>query len=235
MNFETKSAVLEKIYDIYDHFAGTLNLACRKGCASCCTRNVTLTTLEGQRIIQHMKSPEMKNLFEKLGSESLWKRFQPEMTTNGMARLCIEDASLPEEICDPDWGPCPLLVDEKCPIYPVRPFSCRCMISKKSCQQTGYAHMDEFLLTVNNVFLQYIEQVDQGGCFGNLTDVLLLLESRKGQKNCLEGSLDCKVNGLIPNEPIKALMVPPEHRLKIQPLLNSLQKIDVSGQPSLTN
>jgi len=146
-----------------------------------------------------------------------------------MAKLCVADEPLPHENCDPDWGPCPLLTDEACPIYPVRPFSCRCMVSKQACKETGYAGMDEFVLTVNNVFLQFIEQVDQGGCFGNLTDVLLLLESGEGQKSCREGSLDCEAHGLIPNEPAKILMVPPEHRLKIQPILVSLQNINVSA------
>ena len=50
MNLAKKLVVLEQIYEIYDNFAKGLDVACKKYCANCCTRNVTMTTLEGYKI-----------------------------------------------------------------------------------------------------------------------------------------------------------------------------------------
>ena len=33
------------------------------------------------------------------------------------------------ETLDPSWGACPLLFNDACPIYTLRPFGCRCMVS----------------------------------------------------------------------------------------------------------
>ncbi len=34
--------------------ATSLDVACKKNCAHCCTANVTLTTLEGYKIVDHL-------------------------------------------------------------------------------------------------------------------------------------------------------------------------------------
>jgi hypothetical protein len=47
MKPSSKLAVLDRIYAIYDQFAASLNLACKKYCSPCCTTSVTLTTIEG--------------------------------------------------------------------------------------------------------------------------------------------------------------------------------------------
>lgn len=47
MNIDKKRVVLEQIYEIYDNFSKGFDVACKKYCANCCTRNVTMTTLEG--------------------------------------------------------------------------------------------------------------------------------------------------------------------------------------------
>lgn len=52
MEINTKLAVLDQIYKVYDDFIGKLELACQKHCAHCCTFNVTLATLEGYRIVK---------------------------------------------------------------------------------------------------------------------------------------------------------------------------------------
>jgi hypothetical protein len=55
MNLNAKLTILEQMIDIYDQFVGEFDLACEKYCAHCCTANVTLTTLEGYRIIDHLE------------------------------------------------------------------------------------------------------------------------------------------------------------------------------------
>jgi len=75
MNFETRAAALDKIYDVYDKFTETVDVACRKGCSPCCTRNVTLTTLEGHRIVEHMKSHKLSSFSKTCAPEQNWNAF----------------------------------------------------------------------------------------------------------------------------------------------------------------
>jgi hypothetical protein len=72
------------------------------------------------------------------------------------------------------------------------------------------------------MFLQYIEHIDSQGCSGNLIDVLLYFESSEARRNYKEGLLNCAKNNLISNRSMPALMIPPEHRLKIQPILQAI-------------
>ena len=69
MNLNTKLAIVEQMFDIYDRFIGAFDFACEKFCAHCCTANVTMTTLEGYRIVsQFMKNgamDELKTIVEK--------------------------------------------------------------------------------------------------------------------------------------------------------------------------
>ena len=82
--------------------------------------------------------------------------------------------------------------------------------------------MPTIMLSVNNVMLQYIEAVDQPGRTGNLLDILGLMAKerfRKGYK--AEKGPDLSVP-LPVNHPSSVLMVPPEQRRAIAPLIRSL-------------
>ena len=213
--------ILEQIYKIYDAFTDNLELACQRYCSVCCTRNVIITTLEGYKIADHLIENGKSELFKKIKEEYYKKRFQPIITTNKIADLCIQGKDLPDEEIDSSWGSCPLLMNNECPIYKVRPFSCRCMVSKTNC--VDKAEMDPFVLTVNNVFLQYIEHFDQQGFSGNFTDVLLFMESEDNRKSYGMKDLTNPGERLIKNLPMTLLLVPPEHKNKIKPIINSLQ------------
>ena len=228
MDIAIKLAVLDQIYSIYDEFIAPYDTACKKYCSFCCTRNVTATTLEGYNIAQYLNSAEeMSFRYNRIENQAHKKRFQPLFTTNGFVELCEQGAELPEEENDYRWGQCPLLQNEHCPIYAVRPFGCRCMISRYNCGENGYADMDPFVLTVNNVFLQYIEHVDADGYTGNLTDMLIFMKSRENRQNYAKRSQLILTEGLIPNQPLKRLMIPPEHITRIRPILDSLQNIKI--------
>ena len=229
MDLYTKLDVLNQIYKIYDELTESLELACQKYCSACCTRNVIITTLEGYKIADHLIENEKSELFKKIKDESSKKCFQPIITTNKMADLCIQGKELPDEEIDSSWGSCPLLMNEKCPIYNVRPFNCRCMVSKTNC--VDKAEMDPFVLTVNNVFLQYIEHIDQQGFSGNFTDIMLFMESEDNRKNYGMKNLRNPEKELIKNLPMTLLLVPPEHKNKIKPIINSLQTIKVRRRP----
>jgi hypothetical protein len=74
--------------------------------------------------------------------------------------------------------------------------------------------MPDYVLTVNNVFLQYIEALDKAGVQGNLIDVLIFSTS--------PGTSERHV---IKNHPLPVLMIPPEHRHRIRPLLEDLSRL----------
>ena len=165
--------VLERIYTLYDGFIQRYALACKAGCAHCCTRNVSVTSLETALIVRHLEKTGWNELLKKIESASNLSRFQPLTTTNTLAHLCRKGENPPEEACDPAWRPCPLLTDNRCPIYAVRPFACRCMVSKSVCRRGGQAETDDYLLALHTVFMQFIEHADASGCTGNLIDMLL--------------------------------------------------------------
>jgi hypothetical protein len=219
-------SLLDRIYNLYEEFISSYDVACRHGCAACCTCNMTLTTLEGFHIITGMREAARTSLFEKVRSVSENNRFQPQITINEIARMCRDGKPVPDEAIDPCWGTCPLLLDDACPVYLLRPFGCRCMVSGLDCRKTGYAQVDEFILTVNNLFLQHVEHIDPRGGSGSLIDVLLYFD-RPAHLEAYQGEMTItKDAGLAPNQPIPVLMVPPEHCRQVQPILQKLQQLD---------
>jgi len=227
MNLNDKLAALDQIYRIYEIFVSGLDLACKKYCAHCCTNAVTLTTAEGYNIIQQLESEGNAEWIEKIEQASQNPHFQLKITTNQLANMCAEGVDPPAEV-SAEWNhPCPFLTDSQCPIYAVRPFGCRCLVSRHDCEIKGYADMDDFVLSVNTVFLQTIEHLDTGGCSGNLVDVLGGLASQENRQCYQNNSLTCSEAGLIPNQPLKVLMIPPEHRSRMEPILQSLREIRI--------
>jgi hypothetical protein len=235
VDIEKKMAALDRVYMIYDGFMASLDLACRERCAHCCTANVTLTTLEGYRILNELDSDGKKDIVDKVHSAIHKNRFQPKLTTNQFADLCARGLEPPDEEAPPVDEVCSLLLDDLCPIYSARPFGCRCLVSRHDCGERGYAEIDDFVLSVNTVFLQMIEHIDVGGCTGNLLDVLCGLSEEENRRSCEGNSLSCSDVGLIPNQPLKVLMIPPEHRARIEPILRELRQSTIfsSNSPNI--
>ncbi|WP_155317429.1 YkgJ family cysteine cluster protein [Desulfosarcina alkanivorans] len=227
MNLNAKLTILEQMVDIYDRFIGEFDLACEKYCAHCCTANVTMTTLEGYRIITHLEKAGDMHCLETIARQSHPDRFKPRVSINRMADICARDGDPPEEQMDPSAGPCPVLADDACSLYGVRPFGCRCMVSARNCGQTGFADMDPFILTVNDVFLQHLEHIDAQGFSGNFSDVMQFLDSEKNRQAYTAGQLGPPPAGLVANQPVFVLMIPPEHRDRIQPWLKQIRSIQV--------
>jgi len=225
MGAAEKMAVLDHIYRVYKGFIAEYETACQKGCDRCCTRNVTLTTLEAHAVAVHLVDEGKIDFFEKFREAIDLPRFIPRLTTNALAEICLRGEDPPEELSDPNWGVCPFLEDGVCPVYAVRPYGCRCMVSAFRCDEAGFAEMDPLIVTVNNVVLQYLEHVDRDGYSGNLTDLLLFFSSGENRRRYRESVLGRPPEGLIRNRPIPALMVPPRHREKILPFINALQGV----------
>jgi len=225
MEIDLKIEKLNQIYDLFDSYAKKQDLACKRQCATCCTCNMTLTTLEGLKIISNLDASQKDTFMQRIQKAAGQERYQPKISTNQMARICMDGGNIPDEVIDPIWGHCPLLVHQECPIYPLRPFGCRCMMSRRDCSRNGFADMDEFTLTVADLYNQFIEHLDAGGLTGNLIDVLLFLDISENLKTYQEGKPDLSGPGLIRNHPIPVLMIPPEHRLRVAPLLEPLTRI----------
>lgn len=227
MNLNDKLNVLEQMAAIYDRFTEAFDLACEKYCAHCCTANVTMTTLEGYRILSHLENVGETQYIETINKNALPGRFSPQVSINRMADICSRDGDPPEETLIPDIGPCPVLNDNACPFYEVRPFGCRCMVSAKNCGETGFADMDPFILTVNDVFLQHAEHIDAQGYTGNFADVMQFFRLEENRKNYAAGQPGKDHKGLVANQPVFVLMIPPEHRERIQPLLKQIRSIQI--------
>jgi Fe-S-cluster containining protein len=207
--------MLQEIYRIHEAFLGEFDTVCRKACAHCCTQNVTSTSLEVRLILNHWETvsqPDGLGLVQTIGDSP---RFQPRMTLNQLADRCAKGMDIPEESTDPAADACPFLRENVCRIYEVRPFGCRAMVSQTDCADTGEARMPDYVLTVNNVFLQNIEALDESGVQGNLIDVLLFSASRR---------TSTPEPRVIRNHPLSVLMVPPEHRHRIRLLLDALSR-----------
>jgi len=228
MNLDQRLTILNKIYRLYDDFAGTLDVACKKYCAECCTVNVTMTTLEGDLIARHIVSNGPADVFIQAKGAISKNRFKPQTTTNRLAGLCAKGEDPPEEENGRSNENCPLLRDDLCPIYRVRPFGCRCFISTHDCRKAGYAEVSPFVITVNTLFLQIIEHIDNMGFSGNLTDILLLVASKNNRDHYRMNTLKQPDSGVVSNVPVAVLMIPPEHRIKVKPILDALLSITSS-------
>ena len=227
MEIERKLKALDRVYAVYDEFARTRDKACKMHCHACCTTRVTLTTLEAYKICDSLPPGEREKLFRRVGGTSGIERFRPALTTNALAELCAHDGEVPEENDSPAGENCPLLVEDLCSIYSLRPFNCRCFISRTPCGAKGYADVDEAVLAVNTLFLQAVEHVDADGCSGNLLDVLGVMANEEKRTAYAAGRLHCTGNGLIANRPMKVLMLPPEHRETVEPIMRQLRTIRV--------
>jgi hypothetical protein len=225
MERRKKQAMLEAIYRIEASFDRGIDPVCKTGCASCCTARVTMTTLEGSLIASHLARLGENRLLDRIRRSRDPDRFIPRITTNRLAEICLRGEEAPAEEMADTPGTCPLLEADRCTTYRVRPLACRTMVSRVDCATTGFADMNDFSVTVSTVLMQYVEHIDADGCSGNFADVMMCLSSPANRTFYRQGALSCPGNGLVKNRPIPALMIPPEHRERIRPLLEAIAQI----------
>jgi Fe-S-cluster containining protein len=225
MQLSDKLNILEQLYDVYEGFSAELDVACARGCSACCTENVTMTTLEGYRIVHHLIDSRQFNLVERLRNSNQDRRFQPAMSTNELAAMCLRQEAPPEDHPDSPREDCPFLSGRECLIYLERPFGCRCFLSTQPCEKNGFAEIDPFVITVNTVFLQFIEHVDAGGLFGNMTDILCDLAFEPVRRKYEAGEHIGQTGKTPVNRPIPGLLVPPEDQERIGPILEEIRRV----------
>jgi Fe-S-cluster containining protein len=210
------SAVIAEIYRVFAEESAAIDFVCAPGCATCCTRSVTLTTGEGRLIIDFLR--ETGCPLPTLPRDRVPLR--PALTGNGLASLCLAGREAPEEAESP-WlfEPCFFLREGLCGIYPVRPFACRSFNSTVNCGKTGMAEAPEWFLTLAIVTNQLLEDLDRGGCWGNLADVLAFLDDGRG-----EAVKSAARERLLPNLPLPGLLVLPEERSRINHFLATVRE-----------
>jgi Fe-S-cluster containining protein len=218
--------LLKKTYALYHEALSGLDAepVCREKCSSCCTCNATLTSLEAGFLMDSLGDEEKKDLEDRIRRKFSEKRYIPRMTTNGFARMCMEEREIPEEENDPAFGVCPLLEDELCMVYEARPFGCRALLSETHCGREGFARVPPLVLTLNTLFLQAIEHLDQNGFSGNLSDMVMFFLSGKSLDGKAGSRHEAGGEGLfVCNEKIPAFMVPPKHQRRLKDVMEELR------------
>jgi hypothetical protein len=224
MHLKQKLLLLDQVYHLYDQYIRDIDTACRATCCDCCTSNVTLTSLEARCMLNALPEDQWPQVSELLSVYLDTPRFIPTATFNHIADLCASGIEPPEEFIDASCVSCPLLTDRLCHVYDGRPFGCRCLVSTRPCQDTGAAEMSEFTATVNTLFLQVIEHIDQDGFSGNLTDVMAHMMANETRRSLPLRSIQ---SHLVSNSPLKTLLIPPEHRVRILPILDQIKILPI--------
>lgn len=206
--------MLADIYKVFAEESSHLDFVCGPGCATCCTRSVTLTTGEGRLISDFLRASGRG--LPVLPSDRVVLR--PALTVNGLAACCLAGQEPPAEAESP-WlfEPCFFLQDGLCCIYEVRPFACRSLLSTVNCRHSGLAEMPDRLVTLVIVTNQLLEDLDRGGCWGNLADVLAFLDEGAAEVSRLEAR-----ERLLPNLSLPGFLVGPEEREMVENYLAAL-------------
>ena len=211
------STSLARFYEIHEQFVSRIPFACEKGCAVCCTRSVTMTSLEGRAIAAHLEQARPDLAAKLLAGRERQELDRTLMTTNQFAASCLARREIPAEE-EGDWclTPCFFLEQDCCSIYPLRPFGCRSFGSLVRCAADGAAESLPFLVTVNTVLLQIIEELTfrQGGYWGRMDRVLArLLDNGRTPDQ-----------GLVPARPLPGFLVGPEERGAVTELFSRLKQ-----------
>ena len=165
-----KDQILKAIYAIFAEWSEGNEVACCKGCAVCCTQNVTMTALEGEIILRFVRKENMQQWFAEMLQQNR-PQHRPKMSTNDFARACLQEKNVTFEETG-NQEPCPFLEEDICLIYSARPFSCRMMISEQTCSLGKPALVPAHYFAASTAVAQIIEHLGQKEYWGNMLDVL---------------------------------------------------------------
>ena len=190
-DMSAKKELLAVAYAVYSDWAERFPLACKKGCVACCTRSVSMTSLEGEAILDFIRSRgREKWLFDKL-SKVTPGIGGPGITTNQFAEACLAGCEVDgAAFGNWDFAPCIFLAETFCSIYEVRPFGCRSFGSLVPCAPDSAAEIPPIHLTVSTIFTQIIEHIESdGGTWARMTEMLHSLagkQTRSGRTHILQ-------------------------------------------------
>jgi Fe-S-cluster containining protein len=215
----TRHLLLATLHDAFARWADTFAFACRKGCATCCTRSVTMTSLEGHGIMAFLaeedRLSELAGAALQPSANGMGRTVQ--CTTNTFVAAHLRGESV-EEAENWDLRPCPFLKEESCTIYPVRPFGCRLFASLDPCASSGVADMPPGYLAGATALLQCIEHLDSGGYWGTMVELLAGMHA---------GQADGHGE---PTAPFPGFLIAPDESALVEPLLEDLFGREVEGR-----
>ncbi len=223
------------IREEYQHWftAQNISLKCAKRCATCCSMNVKITSIEGELIYDFIKEHGREEWFTQV-----LKRVQAgekvTQTTNDFARECLAGNGN-TTIDTAGKGTCLFLENNMCSIYDVRPFSCRCFVSTILCADESTAEVDQIILTASTVMMQLLEHVAQREYWGNLQDVLLSLSDLPVNKSVCkyftDRTLDMQARArVLSGQPIPGFLLDDEDYDAVMVLLEKIFNKTLNGK-----
>ena len=228
-----KHQVLATIYHQFDEWSSAqVATACRRGCSVCCTQNVTITAVEGEMIIDYIKSRGLAKWFAAKLEKNLPDE-SPAMTTNEFAEACLR-----EREANPGQGSfdrsCPFLASGSCMIYEARPFGCRSFISTRTCVPGTPASLPQYFMSAVTAVSQVIEHLGQKEYWGNMLHVLYLLAAADNSFSPLLSENREKMvlaqTSCLSAKPLPGFLISQEDFPRVVPLLNRIFDSRVSGK-----
>lgn len=229
-----KTQILKIIYQRFAEWSEAEQWACARGCATCCTQSVTITALEGEQILKHILHQGREQGFAEQLSQPA-KPHRPALTINAYAQICLNGDEPPEENCTEPTRACPFLDNGSCTIYQVRPFSCRCFLSKERCSLGRPALVDNKHLAASTAVSQLIEHLGQFEYWGNMLDVLpamLDISQYHSIRNHLVDPSQADNHRLfvLKATPLPGFLLGPEDYEQVAPLLDAIFTEEIEGK-----
>ena len=230
LRYDLKIAILATMFDRFDEWSKPFAFACSRGCAFCCTQNVTVTAVEARMLLDYIVAESMQQwLIDRL--QSGLPNHRATLTTNQFAQSCLRGAApqIEEGVFD---ASCPLLENDLCMVYPVRPFSCRCFSSTAVCRKGGSAIVPPEYLAAATAVSQLIEHLGQFNLWGNMLHVLYVMGSETGlidssrAVKTLASARDCCTTA----QPLPGFLFDASEAERIVPLIESIFAATVDGR-----
>ena len=166
-----KETILSAIYSCFADWSRDEQFCCAAGCATCCTTHVTITALEGLQILRYCQDQGMMGWLGKQLAQCSPKK-APELTTNEFVAAILNQ----QKVSSPNIhseDKCFFLKGDRCIIYAMRPFSCRCFASSTPCSKNAVATVSDTYLDGSTAAMQIIEHLGQFNSWGYMSDVLI--------------------------------------------------------------
>ncbi|HBH29074.1 MAG: YkgJ family cysteine cluster protein [Desulfofustis sp. PB-SRB1] len=229
---EPAKRAISAIYDIFDTWASRFTPVCGPGCAHCCTSDVYLTEVEARIIIDYIEKQDRRQWLVELLSHPL-PPVSLHLTTNEFAAACLAGRDI-----DPGGGrfdsPCRLLDNDLCPLYEVRPFGCRCLMSTIVHDATQPAAAPSGYYAAATATQQIIEHLSRPGRWGELSRMLLAEAGRRsdplfaalGSHQSYEAA---RTHGR-KCRPVPGFLLDEQEYAVVQPLLTTIMAATVEGR-----
>ena len=228
-----KDKILVAIYQRFEEWAKDREVACCKGCATCCTQNVIVTANEAELIhkyiVEHNKSEWLADILATHRTGAT----RPKMTTNDFAKACIDGKDVDPGSAD-DLTPCLFLKDGACQIYDVRPFTCRSFASATTCGPDQPAIVTETYAATITAISQIVEHLGQKEYWGLLFDVLTAMSDISAYKESAEkigesAAMDCRMRTLTA-KPLVGFLLTEKDWQEAEPLIQSIFATEIDGK-----